>query len=238
MVNSLNSNQLDAVRYCGVEPLVIDAGPGAGKTFVLVERVKFLLGECGVDSESLLVITFTRKAAEELKLRLRGEDFISDDMINRMQISTIHSFCYKLLSEYGSEALSVLADGVDSRDDGGSELLNMFVRKHMGDLGFRFEYYVPNFMIDNVIDKFDEYTTFGVDTGGLVDYIQSESPVSMEYLDLIREVQGEGNGYFEFPKEVIDDDPVLKDSWYNARYLAVARAYPKYVDLLESEGYL
>jgi DNA helicase-2/ATP-dependent DNA helicase PcrA len=238
MINSLNSNQLDAVRYCGVEPLVIDAGPGAGKTFVLVERVKFLLGECGVDPESLLVITFTRKAAEELKLRLRGEDFISDDMINRMQISTIHSFCYKLLSEYGSEALSVLADGVDSRDDGGSELLNMFVRKHMGDLGFRFEYYVPNFMIDNVIDKFDEYTTFGVDTGGLVDFIQSESPVSREYLDLIREVQGDGNGYFEFPKEVVDDDPVLKDSWYNARYLAVARAYPKYCSLLESEGYL
>ena len=52
--------QIDCIEFEG-KPLIIQAGPGAGKTFVLVERIKYLLNVKNVDPESLLVITFTEK---------------------------------------------------------------------------------------------------------------------------------------------------------------------------------
>ena len=69
----LNEDQEAAVMYDGKKPLLIEAGPGSGKTTVLIERVKYLLNNKGIDPESLLVITFTKKAANELKTRLSEE---------------------------------------------------------------------------------------------------------------------------------------------------------------------
>jgi len=63
----LSDEQLDAVRS-RASRLIIKAGPGAGKTRVLVERVQFLVNERHVDPKSLLVITFTEKAADELEI--------------------------------------------------------------------------------------------------------------------------------------------------------------------------
>ena len=91
----LNTKQKEAVEYCGEKPILIEAGPGSGKTRVLTERVKFLLKEQKVDPESLLVITFTIKAANEVKERL--SESIPEEIINKMQISTIHSFCYNII---------------------------------------------------------------------------------------------------------------------------------------------
>ena len=84
-----------AKHYDG--PLLIVAGPGSGKTRVLVERVAYLVKKKGVDPENILVITFTVKAAEELKARL--SNCIGPE-IKSMQISTIHSFCHDILREY------------------------------------------------------------------------------------------------------------------------------------------
>ncbi|WP_413823852.1 MULTISPECIES: ATP-dependent DNA helicase [unclassified Methanobrevibacter] len=235
MVNGLNSSQLDAVQYVVNNSLVIDAGPGTGKTLVIVERVKFLLRECLVDPESLLVITFTNKAANELKSRLRDDAFITDSMINHMQISTIHSFCHKLLVEYGYDL--GLSNDLSLVGGAGSELLIMFMYKYWDDLGFNFESYMPKYMISNVLDKFNEYSTFGVDTEGLVDYIRRERPVGFDFSDLIRKVQYECGDDFKFPTSIVNADKGLKLSWYNARYLAIARAYPKYIQLLLGEGY-
>ncbi len=78
-------------------PLLIVAGPGSGKTRVLVERVAYLVKKKNIDPGNILVITFTIKAAEELKARLSlcvGPEIIS------MQVSTIHSFCHEILREY------------------------------------------------------------------------------------------------------------------------------------------
>lgn len=66
----LNENQQKVVEYNGNKPLLVEAGPGSGKTRVIIERVKFLINELKVNPSSLLVITFTRKAANELKDRL------------------------------------------------------------------------------------------------------------------------------------------------------------------------
>mgnify|MGYP000992890649 CR=1 FL=1 len=234
MVNGLNPSQLEAVQYVDSEPLVIDAGPGTGKTFVLIERVKFLLKDCMVDPESLLVITFTNKAANELESRLRDDDFITGSVVNHMQIGTIHSFCSRLLEDYDLS----LFDGLSSVGGESSELLNMFMYKHFNDLGFNFESYMPKSMIRHVLDKFNEYSIFGVDTEGLIDYIQRERPISQNYSDLIWNVQCENEGDFKFPTDIVKADKDLNLSWYNSCYLAIARAYPKYIQLLNNEGYL
>jgi DNA helicase-2/ATP-dependent DNA helicase PcrA len=233
MIRTENMNQKLAIEYCGDKPLLIEAGPGAGKTFVLIERVKFLIKECHVKPESLLVITFTNKAADELRVRLGGDPDIGFDMINQMQISTIHSFCSKLLGDYGVSGLNVLGDDND-------EKLNMFIRKHKADLGFTYESYIPNHEIDAVIGKFEEFSVFDVDTDGLLEYLMREFPVSNRYLDLIREAQVECGGFFKFPRDAVRNDKSevdnYKDSWFNAKYLSIVKAYPVYLELLEREG--
>ena len=96
----LNEDQEAAVMYDGKKPLLIEAGPGSGKTTVLIERVKYLLNNKCIDPESLLVITFTKKAANELKTRLSEEtNNISELDVQKMQISTIHGFCAKILEK-------------------------------------------------------------------------------------------------------------------------------------------
>lgn len=219
MTINLNEKQREAVTYDGDEPLIIEAGPGSGKTRVLTERVKFLLNEKGVDPETLLVITFTRKATEELKNRL-SED-IDSEIINKMQISTIHGFCYDLLRKYGNFAYEIL-------DDDYNQKKTLFIQRNMPYLGFRNEFYIPNSSIGDVIGKFGEYSTFNVDCDRLVRYISENRPIADEYVKLVRD-----NSFRGFPYREVQNDDLLKESWYNARYLQIARAYEKYRKLLK-----
>ena len=76
----LSPKQEKIVYYDGPNPLSVEAGPGAGKTRVIIERVKYLLNEKKVAPESMLVITFTRKAADELKDRLTEGKKILDNL--------------------------------------------------------------------------------------------------------------------------------------------------------------
>uniref|UniRef100_A0A831TET7 DNA 3'-5' helicase n=1 Tax=Thermorudis peleae TaxID=1382356 RepID=A0A831TET7_9BACT len=78
-------------------PLLVIAGPGAGKTEVMLRRAAYLVCERGVEPEALLLTTFTRKAAEELRLRLAR--FLGRD-VERVFISTIHGFCQWVLENY------------------------------------------------------------------------------------------------------------------------------------------
>lgn len=66
----LDEKQEEIVYYNNGNPLSVEAGPGAGKTRVIIEKIKYLINDVKIDPESLLVITFTRKAAEELENRL------------------------------------------------------------------------------------------------------------------------------------------------------------------------
>ena len=68
-----NKEQEDVIEF-GKGNLLVEAGPGSGKTTVIVERIKRLIDE-DVEPESFLVITFTRKAAENLKVKLKRADF-------------------------------------------------------------------------------------------------------------------------------------------------------------------
>lgn len=224
---NLNSNQQKAVTYNKNKPLLIQAGPGAGKTRVIVERVKYLIKEIKINPESILVITFTHKAANELKERIAQDPQIDISTVSKMQISTIHSFCFEILSEFGISGLNIL-------NDDRNEKINMFIRKHKRDLGFEYDSYLSGSQIDSVVEKFDEYATFDVDTPKLIKYIEENRPVSSQYLNLISNSVNE-EGVFEFPYDEVKNNDEYKKSWYNAKYLSIAKAYPIYLSLLDKE---
>ena len=159
MAFKLDENQKKAVKYDEPFKLIVPAGPGAGKTRVLTERVKFLLDN-GAKPESFLVITFSREAANELKERLSDkENGIDIHDVNKMQISTIHSFCSELLRESGKSGFNIL-------DDDFNERKSMFIRRYRDELGLKREARISGSKLGSVINKFDEYSTFHVDTEG------------------------------------------------------------------------
>jgi len=102
-----NPEQRAAVEARG--RVFVSAGAGTGKTAVLVERFARAVSEEGIDVESLLVITYTKRAAGELRSRIRSELVLRDrvDLARRIDgawISTIHAFCNRLLRAYPFEA--------------------------------------------------------------------------------------------------------------------------------------
>ena len=99
----MNEQQLAAVEATG--EVFVSAGAGTGKTAVLVERFARAVCDQGLDVDSILVITYTRRAAGELRTRIRAE-LVSrgrHDLARELDgawISTIHGFCLRLLKAY------------------------------------------------------------------------------------------------------------------------------------------
>ena len=89
---SLNPDQLDAVVHRG-GPLLVVAGAGSGKTRVLTHRIAHLIHE-GVPPSSILAITFTNKAADEMKHRVAA---LVGPMVKAMWVCTFHSACVRIL---------------------------------------------------------------------------------------------------------------------------------------------
>src|SRR5947207_13777865 len=96
----MNREQLAAVETPGL--VFVSAGAGTGKTTVLVERYVRAVCEQGIDVESILVVTYTERAAGELRTRIHerllelGRPDLARDL-DRGRISTIHGFCNRLL---------------------------------------------------------------------------------------------------------------------------------------------
>jgi len=98
--DSPNQSQLDAIQTTEC-PLLTIAGPGSGKTFTLVERAFYLIAEKKVPPESILISTFTEKAAREIITRLSNK-LIENDLdvnLNEMYIGTLHSIFLRILEE-------------------------------------------------------------------------------------------------------------------------------------------
>lgn len=98
ILEKLNPEQLKPVLQTEGAVLVL-AGAGSGKTRVLTSRIAYLVEEKGVPAEAILAITFTNKAANEMKERLAS---IVD--VNRSWVCTIHSMCVRILRMYAEEA--------------------------------------------------------------------------------------------------------------------------------------
>lgn len=104
----LNFEQKQAVQHSG-SPLLIIAGPGSGKTRVIIERVMSLV-RSGIKPSEILCMTFSEKAAQEMKQRLEKQIDISE-----MEISTFHSFAKDILEDNVLDSGVGLSSGVIKR---------------------------------------------------------------------------------------------------------------------------
>ncbi|WP_246052170.1 ATP-dependent helicase [Leptospira idonii] len=95
--NSLNPSQLAASETLG-KPVLVIAGAGTGKTNTLVHRLLFLVNS-GIDPSSLLLLTFTRRAAKEMLSRASG---LLDKRMTQVSGGTFHSFCNFFLRKYST----------------------------------------------------------------------------------------------------------------------------------------
>jgi DNA helicase-2/ATP-dependent DNA helicase PcrA len=93
LLDGLNPVQSDAVTH-GSGPLLVVAGAGSGKTRVLTHRIAHLIKEEGVSPFEILAITFTNKAADEMKHRVAA---LVGPVAEKMWVSTFHSACVRIL---------------------------------------------------------------------------------------------------------------------------------------------
>ncbi|GEQ72272.1 hypothetical protein JCM33374_g5959 [Metschnikowia sp. JCM 33374] len=114
---SLNRKQRQAVTSPCSGVLQIVAGPGTGKTKVIVSRVAYLLLHEKISPQNIIVTTFTKKAANEMMERLRDIFAGTEIAVGKLLMGTFHSICYKIIQKYGRliglEGVSI-ADEKDS----------------------------------------------------------------------------------------------------------------------------
>ena len=115
LLDGLNPSQYDAVLH-EEGPLLVVAGAGSGKTKVLTHRIAHLITERGVSPFEILAITFTNKAAEEMKTRIGA---LIGPVAERMWVSTFHSACVRILrrdaDRIGFPSQFSIYDQADSR---------------------------------------------------------------------------------------------------------------------------
>ena len=99
LFHSLNPDQLAAVRHA-TGPCLIIAGPGTGKTRVLTCRIAWLIQERHVPANQILAITFTNKAAEEIRHRL--QDMLGLETSRAISATTFHAYGYELLKRHAT----------------------------------------------------------------------------------------------------------------------------------------
>src|SRR6056297_1606300 len=95
-INSLNPQQRKAVTHKG-GPLLLLAGAGSGKTRVITCRVAHLLQQ-GVPGEQILAVTFTNKAAREMRERV--QEMVGEQSTKGIQIATFHALCLRILKAH------------------------------------------------------------------------------------------------------------------------------------------
>lgn len=97
LIDGLNAAQEEAVLHDG-GPLLVVAGAGSGKTRVLTHRIAHLIQERGISPFEILAITFTNKAADEMKFRVGA---LVGPVAEKMWVSTFHSACVRILRRDG-----------------------------------------------------------------------------------------------------------------------------------------
>ncbi|HKL09860.1 MAG TPA: UvrD-helicase domain-containing protein, partial [Clostridia bacterium] len=148
-LTNLNDRQLEAVKHTE-GPVLLVAGAGSGKTRVLTYRIAYLIDELGIHPSSILAITFTNKAANEMKNRVM--DLVGDASRN-MWVSTFHSACVRILrsniDKIGYTRDFVIYDSADQKT---------VIKEIMKALGMTDEY-EPRYMINQISRAKDRLLT-------------------------------------------------------------------------------
>ena len=166
-MNNLNKEQEKAV-YFGEGPLLVVAGAGTGKTTVLTERIAYLIKEKGIKPEEILATTFTEKAAQEIEERV--ENIIPFGYYD-FWISTFHSFCDRILKNYG--LLIGIPTNYKLLDKPGQWIL---IKKNFDKFHFLKHYRPmgnPTKFIHALLNHFSECKNEGIYPEDYLDYIDS-----------------------------------------------------------------
>lgn len=115
-LKGLNDKQKEAVKLIN-GPLLVVAGAGSGKTRVLTHRIAHMIENEGISSRNILALTFTNKAAKEMKERI--EKLLEDSYVDDIWMGTFHSICVRILRRYierlGYDSSFVIFDTVDQK---------------------------------------------------------------------------------------------------------------------------
>ncbi|MFW5999366.1 MAG: DNA helicase PcrA [Halanaerobiaceae bacterium] len=115
ILDDLNPGQREAVEHKD-GPLLVLAGAGSGKTRVLTRRIAYLIEGYDIDPRNILAVTFTNKAADEMKERVAG---LAGGLERQLTVSTFHSFCVRILrreiGKLGYDTNFVIFDTADQK---------------------------------------------------------------------------------------------------------------------------
>lgn len=205
LLDGLNPQQRQAVVYEG-SPLLIVAGAGSGKTAVLTRRIAYLMAARGVGVGQILAITFTNKAAAEMRERVVG---LVGEKARYMWVSTFHSTCVRILRNQAA-----LIEGLNSNfsiydADDSRRLLQMVGR----DLGLDIKRYSPRLLANAISNLKNE----------LIDPHQALAGLTEDSDDLARAV---ASVYDEYQRRLraanaLDFDDLIGET------VAVLQAFPQ-----------
>lgn len=205
LLDGLNPQQRQAVVHEG-SPLLIVAGAGSGKTAVLTRRIAYLMAARGVGVGQILAITFTNKAAAEMRERVVG---LVGEKARYMWVSTFHSTCVRILRNQAA-----LIEGLNSNfsiydADDSRQLLQMVGR----DLGLDIKRYSPRLLANAISNLKNE----------LIDPHQALAGLTEDSDDLARAV---ASVYDEYQRRLraanaLDFDDLIGET------VAVLQAFPQ-----------
>ncbi len=148
-LGTLNNRQKEAVT-AGTGPVLILAGAGSGKTKVLTERVAYLVGQMNVHPLAILAITFTNKAAAEMRERIAKA--LNTD-VSALWISTFHSMCVRIL-RYSGKRLGYDSNFAIYDTDDALRL----IKQVLEELGLKDDKNYPPKLIRSIISKYKNTT--------------------------------------------------------------------------------
>jgi DNA helicase-2/ATP-dependent DNA helicase PcrA len=150
VLEGLNPPQQEAVQTTE-GPLLILAGPGSGKTRVIAHRIAYLVAERGVDPYRILAVTFTNKAAREMRDRVYG---LIGEHTRALTLGTFHAICARMLRIDGERA--GVARGFVIYDDADQMTV---MRRVLADMGVDPKRYQPRAVLATISKAKSELTT-------------------------------------------------------------------------------
>ena len=180
LVQGLNENQAEAVVHAG-SPLLIVAGAGSGKTRVLTHRIAYLLATGRALQGQILAITFTNKAAAEMRERITA---LVGPRAQSMWISTFHSFCVRVLRReakvLGLKSTFSIYDSADSQ-----RLLTLIIKQMNLDTK-KFTAKAVGNRISNLKNELVDAKTFAAETSATDPWEGTISTIYTAYTERLR----------------------------------------------------